>query len=80
MLRPNKHSHPDRTVVAAATVVLRELRKRRVVGYDDLIASLEKTATTSADVLFLPAVSLLHLLGLVEYQANVDTFEYRGGA
>lgn len=78
MLRPNKHSHPDRTVLAAATVLLRELRKKRVVAFDDLGRSLEPTTGSSASVLFLPAVSLLHLLGLVDYRATTDAFEYRG--
>jgi len=78
MLRPSKHAHPDRTVVAAATVVLRELRKRRVVSYDELVTKLGTNAGNSAHVLFIPAVSLLYLLGLVSYQPTVDAFEYRG--
>jgi hypothetical protein len=59
-------------------VVLRELRRRQVIHYDDLKQSLDVTAGTASDVLFIPAVNLLHLLGLVDYQASVDAFEYRG--
>lgn len=36
MLRPSKHSHPDQTTLAAATVLLRELRRNRAVKFDDL--------------------------------------------
>ena len=78
MLRPNKHSHPDRTVVAAATVLLRELRKKRIVAFDDLGRTLEFSTGNSASVLLLPAVSLLHLLGLVDYRPTTDAFEYQG--
>ena len=78
MLLPNKHSHPDRTVLAAAAILLRELRRKRIVGFDDLIRVIVPTTGPSAEVLFLPAVSLLHILGLVEYHAAVDSFEYRG--
>lgn len=78
MLRPSKHAHPDQTVVAAATVVLRELRKRRVVRYDDLKATLDAASSRGGDFLFIPALSFLHLLGLVDYQPTVDAFEYRG--
>ena len=78
MLQPGKHAHPDRTVVAAATFTLGELQKRRVLTYDDLKRSLEKKVGSAADVLFLPSVGLLHLLGLVDYQPNADAFEYRG--
>jgi len=75
MLRPNKHSHPDQTVVAASTVLLKELKKTRVVRFDDLKLILDKSVKGS-DYLFTPAVSLLHLLGLVEYRPTTDLFEY----
>ncbi|EEP73097.1 hypothetical protein MCAG_03424 [Micromonospora sp. ATCC 39149] len=77
MLRPNKHSHPDQTVLAAATVLLAELRRKRAVPYADLRAVLDK-ASRGSDFLFTPAVSLLYLLGLVEYRATTDLFEYAG--
>lgn len=77
MLRPNKHSHPDATVLAAATVVLTELRRKRAVPYGDLKAKLA-TRSRGADYLFTPAVSLLHLLGLADYLPKIDSFEYTG--
>jgi hypothetical protein len=78
MLFPSKHSHPDRTLLAASTRLLKELRRRRVVEFDDLARSLTKTAGPSTDYLFMPAVSLLYVLGLVDYHAAADSFEYRG--
>lgn len=78
MLFPSKHSEPDQTVLAGSTVLLRELRRKRVVGFDELRDSLTSTAGTSTDFVFLPAIGLLHLLGLVEYRSTVDAFEYRG--
>lgn len=78
MLRPTKHSHPDRTVIAVATVVLRALRKRRVVSYDDLKILVSKKSGADTEVLFAPALAVLYLLGLLEYQATADAFEYRG--
>jgi hypothetical protein len=77
MLVPNKHSHPDHTVLAASTVLLKELRKRRLVSYDGLKIFLRKK-NQSADYLFSPALSLLFLLGLVTYLPKADAFEYRG--
>jgi hypothetical protein len=77
MLFPNKHSHPDQTVLAAATALLRELRKKQVVGFDEL-SDLLSTRTKGADFLFTPALTLLHLLGLVDYLAKIDSFEYIG--
>lgn len=79
MLRPSKHSHPDATVVAAATAALTALRRKRVLPFDELKEAVEKK-TRSADYLFSPALSLLFVLGLVEYRPAVDAFEYVGGA
>ena len=77
MLLPNKHSHPDETVLAAATLLLKALRRKRAIQYDELKAVLDRNSG-SADYLFTPAISLLFLLGLVNYKNNVDTFEYAG--
>jgi hypothetical protein len=77
MLRPGKHSDPDQTVVAAATTLLRALRRKRMVSFDELKEALER-ASQSPEALFLPAVNFLFLVGLVEYRPTVDSFEYVG--
>jgi hypothetical protein len=76
MLRPTKHSHPDRTVVSAAFVLLRRLRKQRVEDFTTLRRLVKKRV--GGDGLFLPAVNLLYLLGLVEYRPKTDALEYQG--
>lgn len=77
VLLPNKHSHPDDTVLAAAYVLLRSLRNRRAVQFDELKNQLP-SRNGSAEYLFMPAVSLLYLTGLVEYSAATDAFLYAG--
>lgn len=77
MLRPSKHSHPDQTIVSLALLLLRRLRDRRVDEYNDLLV-FAKGAVSGADFLFLPALNLLFLLGLVEYQRKSDALEYVG--
>ncbi|RSK71169.1 hypothetical protein DF122_04950 [Burkholderia pseudomallei] len=77
MLRPSKHSHPDRTVVNVALLLLVRLRTRRLDGYSAL-RSYAKKAVAGGDVLFLPALSFLFLLGLVEYRPKNDSIEYVG--
>ena len=34
MLRPTKHSHPDRTVISVALIVLARIRARRLEQYE----------------------------------------------
>ncbi len=75
MLRPSKHSHPDQTVFALSIKLAQELKSKRLVQYDALRKFASKAAI-GGDVLFLPAVHLLFLLGLTEYRAKTDAFEY----
>jgi len=77
MLRPTKHSHPDRTVVNVALLMLTHLRKRRIDGYDAL-HRIARRSVAGGDVLFLSALSLLFLFGLIEYRPKTDAIEYVG--
>jgi hypothetical protein len=77
MLRPSKHSHPDRTILNVAFVLLARLRKQRLDTYDDLRDYVKKRVD-GGDILFLPALNLLYLLGLVEYRPKTDGLEYVG--
>ncbi|MDI9234687.1 MULTISPECIES: ABC-three component system middle component 8 [Limnohabitans] len=60
-----------------ALLLLKHLRKRRFDRYGDL-RTFAKKAVTGGDVLFLPALNFLFLLGLVEYQPKTDAIEYVG--
>lgn len=77
MLRPTKHSHPDRTVVHIALLLCVRLRFRRVESFDQL-RSYVKNAVGGSDPLFVPALNFLFLLGLITYHVKVDSFEYVG--
>lgn len=75
MIKPTKHSHPDKTVVYASFIMLKELRKKRIVSYSDLY-QLIKNKVTSGEFLFMPSLNFLFLLGLIEYRAKTDSVEY----
>ena len=77
ILRPSKHAHPDRTVINVSMLLLGRLKARRVEEYDAL-KKLVKKNVSGGDVLFLPAINLLYLLGLIEYRPKTDAFEYLG--
>lgn len=53
------------------------LKTRRVEPYDGLRAYVRKNVA-GGDFLFLPALNLLYLLGLVDYRQKTDSFEYTG--
>jgi hypothetical protein len=77
MLRPTKHSHPDRTTISVALLLLSRLRARRLDEYDGLL-KYARNAVVGGDVLFLPALSFLYLLGLIHYHPKTDSIEYVG--
>lgn len=77
MLRPTKHSHPDCTVVNVSLLLLARLQVRRLDDYESL-RNYAKKAVIGGDVLFLPALSFLYLLGLIEYRPKTDVVEYVG--
>ena len=77
MLRPSKHAHPDRTTINVALLMLARLRAQRLCEYDALLAFVRK-AVIGGDVLFLPSLNFLYLLGLIEYHPKTDAIEYVG--
>lgn len=77
MLRPTKHSHPDRTVINVSLLLLSRLKDRRVDEYD-VLRKFAKKHVVGGDVLFLPALNFLYLMGLVEYRPKTDAVKYVG--
>ena len=76
-IRPGKNSHPDQTTLAAALHILKYLKKRRLEHYDNLLVFMRKQVL-GGEVLFLPALNFLFMLGLVEYRPKTDVLEYTG--
>lgn len=77
MLRPTKHSHPDRTVINVSLLLLARLKAKRLDDYYGL-RKFAKNAVTGGDILFLPALNFLYLMGLIEYHPKTDSVEYLG--
>jgi len=77
MLRPNKHSHPDQTVLRAAFLLLARLKSRRLDDFDELRKYVTK-AIRGGGTLYLPALNLLYLLDLIDYRPKTDSVEYVG--
>lgn len=76
MLKPTKHSHPDRTVIYVSLLLLTRLKKLRIDDYDSLRKHANKVI--GGDILFLPALNFLYLLGLIDYRPKTDAVEYVG--
>ena len=77
MIQPNKHAHPDKTLIAVASTLLKQLRNKRSSQFDELRQDLNRS-NPDAMSLFLPALDLLFILGVVVYRKQNDSFEYTG--
>lgn len=75
MIRPAKHLNLNTCVLRAAGLLLARLHVERVCDFEELRHSLDDLGS-DADVLFLPTVHFLYLLGRVDYHAQTDSFEY----
>lgn len=75
MIRPAKHLNLNSCVLRAACRLLTRLQEERVCGFEELRRSLDHLGP-DADVLFLPTVHFLYVLGCVDYHAQTDSFEY----
>ena len=77
MLRPSKHAHPDQTIINLSCRILEKLKKKRQMKFDELKDDAKKIVK-GGDVLFLPTINFLFVLGVIEYRSKVDSFEYTG--
>lgn len=77
MLRPTKHSHPDSTVINVSLLLLTRLKAHRVDNYD-ILRKYAKESVVGGDVLFLPALNFLYLMGLIDYRPKTNALEYVG--
>lgn len=76
-LLPTKHSHPDKTTIALAMIIVKRLKKVRIEQYDNLLEFLQKK-NSDAKTLFLSSMNFLYLMGLIDYHKKTDSFEYVG--
>ncbi len=76
-LLPTKHSHPDKTTLAVAMLLLKRLKKTRIDQYDNLVEFLNKR-NTEFKSLFMSAMNFLFIMGLIRYHKKTDSFEYTG--
>jgi hypothetical protein len=64
-------------VINVSLLLLTRLQARRLDDYDNLLKYAKK-AVAGGDVFFLPALSFLYVLGLIEYRPKTDAVEYVG--
>lgn len=77
MLQPKKHLDLDTSTLRVAALMLRELSRTNVIGFEKLRARIAKRAGPDAEINFLPSLNFLFLLGKVDYHEKNDIIELR---
>lgn len=63
--------------MSVAVLLLAKLKRDRIGTYVNLRGHAQ-SRVAGGDILFVPALSVLFLLGLIEYRPKNDSFEYVG--
>ncbi|MCZ0738660.1 ABC-three component system middle component 8 [Phreatobacter sp. AB_2022a] len=77
MLTPRKHLDLNTSLLRVAAIMLKELHKRGVIEMMMLKQRVIRRVGSNGELMFLPALNFLYLLGKVEYHVQNDTLEYR---
>jgi hypothetical protein len=73
------NGQPDRMLINVSLLLLARLETCRVDKYN-ILRTFAKKAVAGGDVLFLPALNLLNLTGLINYRPETDVVEYVGSS
>jgi hypothetical protein len=76
MLKPTKHMNLEISTLNIASILLKEISNNKILKYDVLFDKLSKKIGDNAKFNFTNALSLLYLLGKIEYHKKTDSFEF----
>ena len=71
-----KHMNLEISTLNIASVILKEMCKSKILKYDALFNKLSKKISDDIKFNFTNALSLLYLLGKIEYHKKTDSFEF----
>lgn len=72
MLRPRKHTDPSLSVLNVTALTIDALQRQDVLSYDDLVAWLAMRTSDRVREVHPYALSLLFLVGKLEYLPDLD--------
>ena len=75
MIKPNKDTNIDLSVINIGGVILKSLASCPIQKYNELEDAVVSSYGSSAKVVFLNALSFLYLLGKINYQPSADAIQ-----
>lgn len=76
MIRPDRHTNLDYSVVNISSFILKELNAYYDISYDTLLDKVTDTLGSQARENYPYALNFLFLLGKLNYDQSTDSFRY----
>lgn len=76
MIRPDRHTNLDYSVVNISSFILRQLNSYYSISYDNLLEKVTNNLGLSAKENYPYALNFLYLLGKINYNPESDSFKY----
>ena len=77
MIRPTKHMDLNTCVLSVTAVILLELQRTKAIPLYELDETVQTQIDAYARINFIPALNLLFLLGIVDYDDKTDAIVYQ---
>jgi hypothetical protein len=74
MIRPDRHTNPDFSVINISALILKQLNAFYAVSYDSLSKKVIDTLGEESKENYPYALNFLFLLGKLNYQQETDSF------
>ncbi|MDU9049927.1 MAG: hypothetical protein Q3M30_13845 [Candidatus Electrothrix sp. Rat3] len=75
MLRPDRHTNPDFSVINLSAYILNKLNAHYALSYDSLLRKVIDELGENSKENYPYALNFLFLMGKIEYQQNSDGFK-----
>jgi len=75
MIKPDRHTNPDYSVINISAFVLTQLNTQYSIGYDDLMKKVKNSLGEHAAENYPYALNLLFILGKLIYNHESDAFK-----
>ena len=75
MIIPDRFMDLDHSVLRVSSIILKEMNKKKILGYEELMKYLLNKTGDKTRFIFLPSLNFLFLLGKIEYYIKTDSIE-----
>lgn len=80
MIKPDRHTNPDLSVLNISSFILEQLNSFYEISYDKMMYEVIRQIGEEAKENYPYAINFLYLLGKIQYIEGTDSFSFRNNA